>query len=762
MISQVVKIERVGRFVNFQKEGQQDFEDLTIVYAENGSGKTTLAEILRSLKKNDEAIIRAKHTLGATEEPRVHIRLDDERNAWFKEWSWTESLENVKIFDTTFVNDNIFSGDVVEHRQKKNLYRFVIGEEGVALVHQEEELDDTVSEKKGKISQLNTEIQKHITSSRDVNDFVALDADDEIERKIDEQEKRVERLKKAGEVARKDDLKTVQLPTLPLDALRDVLGRTLEHVSENAEEQLRQHVDACMDEHGEKWLKQGLAYVTEGNCPFCGESVQDLDLVAAYRSYFDDAYENLKREVRQARSRLKGLLSQDALVDVQQALSKNETLIEFWKDRADVEYDGFSFEKVRTAWNKVRQCLLNALSEKTSAPLEALALSQKAEAAVGSFNDIVAALERHNEAVKAINETITEAREEASGGDLKQAQKQLERLHDVELRQEERVDALCEQRAAEVAKKTKLERKKDAAKKASAEYTERIFDKHQSAINRHLENVGARFRITDIGTRHYGGKPSSRYQIEINDTAVKLGTDSTPRESPTFKTALSTGDKHTLAFAFFLARLENIDLEDQVVVFDDPVTSLDIHREGYTIEQIMNVMKRTKQVVVLSHNQHFLQRLESDSRNYSSPALLKIRRGRDGSIIQPWEIDHDTRISYQKDYEQLTIYLEHGPEGNLLGVVRSIRPLLEYFLRIRFPNDFGAPDGLGDYATAIQDAEPPSRLCAMKGYCDDLIALHEYTKPFMHGANTRAGSEDITDRELQGHVRRALRVIHGE
>ena len=762
MINQIVKIERVGRFVDFRKQGQQDFKDLTIVYAENGSGKTTLAEILRSLRENDDAIIQAKHTLGVDEEPRIHIRINGSQNAWFKDWSWTETLENIEIFDATFVNDNIFSGDVVEHRQKKNLYRFVVGEEGVELVRKEERLDDAVGDKKDEIDDLEKEIRKHITSSRSVEEFASLDEDNKIDGKIESQEKRVGRLKKAGEVARKDDLSAVHLPSLQLESLQDLLSRTLDQISENAEKQLQEHLDYCMDEKGEEWIEQGLDYIKEDNCPFCGESVQGLDLVKAYRSYFDDAYKNLKKQIRQERSRIQELLSQNAMIKVQQALAENKTLAEFWKERADVKYDSFSFDEIAGAWKDVQKRLTEIVDQKISAPLEEVTLTSKELSAVEAYEEVGSALEEHNAVVKELNKVIAEAKQETTDGDLGQARKKLKQLQDIKTRQDEQVDKLCKRRKEHIQARNKLVKEKEEAREESAAYTDTVFSKHQDAINRHLENVGAQFRITDIGTRHYGGKPSSRYKIEINDTAVKLGTDKTPREDPKFKTVLSTGDKHTLAFAFFLARLESIELDDKVVVFDDAVTSMDIHREDYAVEQIMKTVRSANQVVVLSHNQHFLHMLESDDRGFSDSSLLKIRRKRDGSIIEPWEIDPETRRSYQKDYDRLARYLEYGPEGNQLSVVRSIRPLLEYFLRIRFPNDFSAPNGLGDYTTAIKRAEPSSYLCSMKDHCEDLEALHEYTKPFMHGADPQAGPDSITDHQLQGYVRRALRVVHGK
>lgn len=761
MISQIIKIKRVGRFVDFQKQGQQDFKDLTIFYAENGSGKTTLAEILRSLKENDDAIIRAKHTLGVTEKPSIHIRINN-KNAYFKDWAWTETLKNIEIFDATFVNNNIFAGDIVEHRQKRNLYRFVVGEEGVKLVRKEERLDDAVRDKKGEIAELEEEIQKHIASSLSVEEFVSLNEYDEIDSKVETQEKRVGRLKKAGEVASKDDLNTIQLPPLPLKSVQELLNRTLDQIAEDAEEQLQEHLDYCIDEGGEEWIEHGLNYIKDDTCPFCGESVQNVDLVKAYRSYFDDAYKDLKNQVREVRSQVERLLSQTAMMGVQETLSENERLAEFWKERADVEYGAFSFSKIAEAWKDVKDQLIELLTQKASAPLEEITLVISETEAAQTYQEVKLALKKHNQVVEQVNEVIAEAKQETTGGDLGQARKELKRLQDIKTRQDDQVNTLCKSRHDHILEKNKLVKKKEVAKNKSAGYTDIVFEQHQKSINRHLENVGAQFKITKIGTRHYGGKPSSSYKIEINDTAVKLGTGSTPREYPNFKTVLSTGDKHTLAFAFFLARLESIDLDDRIVVFDDPVTSMDIHREDYAVEQIMKTVRNAKQVVVLSHNQHFLHTLESDDRSFASSALLKIRRKHDGSIIEPWEIDPETRKSYQKDYYRLARYLEDGSEGNQLSVVRSIRPMLEYFLRIRFPKDFRVPNGLGDYTTSIENAPSSSHLCSMKKHCEDLEALHEYTKPFMHGADPRAGSDSITDSQLRGYVRRALRVVHGK
>ena len=61
----------------------------------------------------------------------------------------------------------------------------------------------------------------------------------------------------------------------------------------------------------------------------------------------------------------------------------------------------------------------------------------------------------------------------------------------------------------------------------------------------------------------------------INDTAVEMGSGDTPLDEPSFRNTLSSGDKSTLALAFFLAQIKaDAEKGECIVVFDDPDTRL--------------------------------------------------------------------------------------------------------------------------------------------------------------------------------------------
>ena len=61
--------------------------------------------------------------------------------ASFKAGKWDATQPAIAIFDTTFIHQNVYAGDHIDHEHKKNLYRVIVGEEGVKLVQKVDTLD---------------------------------------------------------------------------------------------------------------------------------------------------------------------------------------------------------------------------------------------------------------------------------------------------------------------------------------------------------------------------------------------------------------------------------------------------------------------------------------------------------------------------------------------------------------------------------------------------------------------------------------------
>ena len=127
--------------------------------------------------------------------------------------------------------------------------------------------------------------------------------------------------------------------------------------------------------------------------------------------------------------------------------------------------------------------------------------------------------------------------------------------------------------------------------------------KRQDIINNYLQNVFCTdFRIENIKDGGYRGRSrdaSLTYSLTFKGKPLSLDTD----DNLSFKNTLSEGDKNTIAFSLFLAKLDKYseeELKDKIIVFDDPLTSLDLNRRNATINELVKMYQKTKQTLVLS------------------------------------------------------------------------------------------------------------------------------------------------------------------
>ena len=140
MLKKIIAIENVGKFRSFHAAGDIELRKLNLIYAENGRGKTTLCDILRSLQTGDGQFIQGRETIGVSDRPGITIRLEND-TAQFKDGQWNTALPEIAVFDSTFIHENVYAGDYIDHDHKRNLYRVIIGEEGVKLAKQVDTLD---------------------------------------------------------------------------------------------------------------------------------------------------------------------------------------------------------------------------------------------------------------------------------------------------------------------------------------------------------------------------------------------------------------------------------------------------------------------------------------------------------------------------------------------------------------------------------------------------------------------------------------------
>jgi hypothetical protein len=124
-----------------------------------------------------------------------------------------------------------------------------------------------------------------------------------------------------------------------------------------------------------------------------------------------------------------------------------------------------------------------------------------------------------------------------------------------------------------------------------------------AGINSYLKRLRAGFTIDYQAPNYRGGRePAASYNLLIRDVPVSPRSGTGERDQPSFRNTLSSGDKSTLALAFFLAKVNaDPDIASTIVVLDDPFTSLDHFRRQFTANEIRKLCARAQQTIVLSH-----------------------------------------------------------------------------------------------------------------------------------------------------------------
>ena len=766
MLEKIVQIKNVGRFRNYFANGDVAFRKLTVIYAENGRGKTTLCAILRSLQTGQPEFIAERRTLNVPHAAFAHFRLNN-ANYQFTNDTWTDTYPDILIFDPVFVNDNVYSGDYVEHEHKKNQYLVIVGAQGVGLAKQIEGLDGQIREANADLRTKREALSKYMPSGTAIEDYLqwipVTDIDAKIQQKKDELNNRQLASAKSGEIQAKALFAKVQIPSLPPD-FGTVLAKQLTDIVADAETKVRQQIEQHqMGHQGESWLSQGLGYVKNDRCPFCGKDVQASDLIAAYRSYFSAAYASLKEDVAQMSQRVNSAIGEAALTLAQQAIAGNAALAEFWRQFVTVDLPEISFLDIQRKYAMLRERCLALAKKKQEDPTKAIVPDADFTAALAEVDALWNVVSAYNTAVDATNMRINEQKAAAGReNDVTAIKDELSQLEARKRRFEPGVVQACEGYQNAVSAKTNFEKRKNTARQQLDQHCRALLPTYEQSINEYLDQFNAGFRITNTRHLYTGGTPSCQYQIEINDTALDLGDVRTPPGTPCFKTALSSGDRSALALAFFLAGLkQEANIGRKIVVFDDPLTSLDRFRRTCTQQIIQQLSDSAEQVIVLSHDPLFLKLLFDECPSASTNLkTLQMSKAGDSTVIGEWDLQAETQSSYMKDFATLLGFYRER-RGDLRAVARSIRPFLEGMLRTHFPGHFGQTEWLGDFIAKIRAADAMSGLQHAKADLVELDAINGYSKKYHHDQNVNADSEQINEDELHSYIKRTLRLVGG-
>lgn len=757
MLQRIVAIRNVGRFRNCAAQGDVTLRRFTLAFSENGRGKTTLCAILRSLFTNNPALILGRTTLGSADSPEVQFLFAGNSLINFRNRTWNSAYPDMAIFDNVYVSENVFAGDFVDTDHRRNLYRVIIGAQGVALNAQIVALDTSIRAKNEQIRLERARLQQH-HAGLSVEKFIELPEDAAINDKIAAKEQELRATQQSVQLQNRPTLESLIVPLFDA-TFTELLGKTLPDISADAERRVVEHLsEHKMQRNGEPWITQGLGYASDA-CPFCAQNLEGIALIQAYRDYFNREYLTLRTEVNRHAGDIDDAFGERMSSLLEQIILRNTNTADFWKAYCQLNPPILP-EAAQTAEivADLRRAAKVLLEKKAAAPLEAVVADEEFTRALTQVDSLRGSVQRYNESVAAANAHIEARKREARLANEMAITQGLNVLKAQMVRYTPDVRVACEADRIRQAEKAMLEKQKAQAREQLDEHTVAVIARYGGSINKYLERINAGFKIT-VPTHNYrGGTPMTTYQIVINQQSVELGDANTPLDRPSFRNTLSAGDRSTLALAFFLAELE---LDDgrarKTVVFDDPFTSLDAFRRNQTVHQICRSTEGCTQVIVFSHDAGFLKLLWDRLLPAERKPLQLVRVGEDNTTIVEWDIERAVLQPYRADIDVLQRFFTTA-HGNPRDVVQKIRPVVEGYCRNACPTQFANAEGLGAIIADIRNAGNDHTLARVLDAIDE---LNQYARRYHHGENPNAENELVDDAELTGYVRQTLRVVGG-
>lgn len=758
MLSKIISIRNVGRFSQSASTPNPEFKKHNLVYAPNASGKTTLCAVLRSFSNGETEEIAGRARLGATEDPKIDL-LSTTGKATFQNGVWDKTEPLVSVFDGTFVETNVHSGSVVDIENRRALYRIIIGSKGVSLAEREAALNESAKAKQTQIKTAERGLEARCNPIS-VKDYMALGEDDEIDAKIADKTKLIGSLEVAEEIRSKPLLakyETVELSSTVLETLRE----NLESLGDDAETLLNDHLKKHnMEARGQAWLGRGLEYIEDDECPLCGRGeLSSLPLIAAYRGLFSEGYQSLKKRTEALKpDHIETVFGSAARTAVSRIFERNVELLSFWEKHCDIVEAPTSAAYAIEALRAVEVRLDQHLEIKMSAISDSAFSDQDSEEVTALVSDANQKIEQVNAQIQSINELITAQKESVGASQLQEEQSALSKLMLQKIRHSGGGKAQCAHYQRLKDEKKVFEDDKKDVRKQLEEHTKQVIEPYESRINFYLTRFNAGFAISKTDHSYAGGMATSSYQLRINDVDIGIGDAKTPGSEPSFKNTLSSGDKSTLALAFFLAHLEREDnQQERIVVFDDPFNSQDAFRRSQTIAQIRIVADRCAQVIVLSHDLGFLKQIWEKCPNDQRMAGQIDYHVSTGSKIRSLDIDDASRGRTAKDRDDLINFVASG-SGELRDIIKKMRVVCESHFRSTFPGYFDPADNCGAILTKIREADEDH---PAKAKYNDLDEVNSYTNSYHHGEDPDGREEPPLDKtELQGYVERALTLVH--
>lgn len=700
MIERFQEIKNVGTYKNAEQIATCGFNKTTIIFGNNSQGKSTFCDILKSLSYNDPLYIEKRKTIGETGNAKVEISFGNKLFAKYNNCQWDTSKDllndqKIIVFDTDFVQNNVFTNSTIERKNKENFTDFILGEDSIKIQKQLVE-----------IKEINNKLIKDNDQKvKDIEKYTQISIEEFSKIKLVEDIKENDTLclglqqQIANLTKNKDDIEKIKKLPLPIsitfkediedkyNEINNILSSQYKFSQEDILNNFNEHkkkIDAD-NKNFDKWIREGYTLNSKEICPYCGNSLQGNKLVESYVVMFCENFIQYTKDVE----RLQNIKTSTSQFDELKNII-NSNLIKI-KDLTPKIFDA-SISSIHRDIEDLSYCLLQEIEDiinikhKIDKQVEScidLKLKNKYESIKkvdiagyqdikNKINDIIinynTKLEEYN---KHSAEYIGNLTIESINTNIANLEK--EYTENINIFNRNKYNDKYEEYLKNLVK-IKENEKKSKKLKNDFETTQSSFiGKFFTDINTYYDRLGSRNFIIEQETTKQGIKKIYTVKLKYKN-----------KEIEDLRFVLSDSDKRALALSIFLSKLKNEDnLDKFIIVMDDPITSFDNERMSLFIN-ILKEFDKANQIIVLTHYADFYKKLvELLYAVKPLPSLLKIQHlSTTNKIVK---IDRQSDTLLMDDFEEAlyNMYAFIQSESHTYSS-NDARTIMQKYLEYRF------------------------------------------------------------------------------
>lgn len=237
----------------FDTPNAPKLEQLTLFYGRNGRGKSTLTTVLRAARDGESTSVLARQSLGnGGAAPKVALT-STAGNIVFENGKWNTKSAPIEVFDTAFITDNVYAGEVIDLAHDRGLFSVIIGTDGVALAKHLERFNTIAKDCAGALKSAEAALADDVPTDINREEFLGLSSSAQYNERLDAAERALKAVQNADKIALLKPLEVVAAAGLPTN-LASVLASTVEDIDASARRRLLDHFKRfALDKKGEAW-----------------------------------------------------------------------------------------------------------------------------------------------------------------------------------------------------------------------------------------------------------------------------------------------------------------------------------------------------------------------------------------------------------------------------------------------------------------------------------------------------------------------------